>query len=170
MATQRKTDLVGEMSEKVQKAKVMIFADYIGIKHKQLEQLRKLLKKVEGEVFISKNTLMERAMGNLSDAAKPFLKQNTATVFSYGDEVAPLKELLKFFKETNLGKIKGGFMGTTMMSDTDVDRLSKLPGKQVLLAQLAGQLNAPVQGLHYALSWNINKLVWALSAVKEKKS
>lgn len=169
MATQRKIDQVTELTEKVAKAKAMYLVDYRGIKHKQLEELRKTLKKNDGEFVVTKNRLLKRALGDKATILEANLEQTTATVFSYGDEISPLKEVLKFFKAVNLGKAKVGLMGNTLMSETDVVRLSALPNKEVLLGMLVRQLNGPVQGLHYALSWNLNRLAWALNAVKEKK-
>jgi large subunit ribosomal protein L10 len=170
MATQKKIETVSELSEKITKSRSIVFADYTGIKHKQMETLRKSLRKVGAEFVVTKNKLLERSLGDNAASVKSLLRENTGTLFSYDDEVAGLKELLKFFKLVALGKTKGGLMGNTAMTDSDVARLSKLPGKQVLLGQLAGQLKSPISGLHYALSWNMNRLVWALNSVKEKKS
>jgi large subunit ribosomal protein L10 len=61
-------------------------------------------------------------------------------------------------------------LGDAMLSEKEVAKLATLPSKQILLGKLVGQLNAPIQGLHYALQWNLNKLVWALNSVKEKKA
>ena len=46
MATQKKIDAVKEMTDKISRAKSIIFADYIGLKHKQLEELRKKMRTV----------------------------------------------------------------------------------------------------------------------------
>lgn len=170
MPTQKKIETVNELTEKVTKARSIMFADYTGIKHKQMETLRKTLKKNGAEFVVTKNKLIERSLGDSAKSVAAYLKENTGTLFNYDDEVAGLKELLKFFKLVALGTIKGGLLGTTILTDKDIDRLSKLPGKQVVLGQLAGQLKAPLFGLHHALSWNINKLVWGLNAVKGKKS
>jgi large subunit ribosomal protein L10 len=170
MATQKKIDVVGELTEKIGKSKSIVFTEYSGIKHKQLEELRKSLKKTGGEFVVTKNKLMERALTDKAGLVKEELKSSTATLFAYEDEVAPLKVLLKFFKTVNLGKTKGGLIGSTVLTGRDVTRLSQLPGREVLLGRLVGQLNAPIQGLHHALSWNLNKLVWALSAIKDKKA
>lgn len=169
MATQRKIDTVNALTEKVQKAKVIVLADYRGIKHKQLEELRRGLKKTDGEFMIAKNRLILRALGDHASTLKDSLTEQTAVLFAYADEVAPLKELLKFFKNVGIGKTKAGLMGATVMGEAELTRLAALPTREVLLGKLVGQLNAPIQGLHYALSWNINKLVWALNAVKGKK-
>lgn len=170
MATQKKIDTVNELQDKIGKAKAFIFTEYAGLKHKQLEELRKALAKTNGEFVVTKNKLMERALGGKSANVKEYLKESTATLFCYADEVAPLKDILKFFKASGMGKTKGGMLGDTVMNASEVDRLSQLPNKNVLLGKLVGQLNAPIQGLHYALSWNMNKLVWALNAVKSKKT
>lgn len=170
MPTQKKIDTVKEFSEKIARAKSVILADYRGLKHKQLEELRKALKKAEGEFVVIKNRLLRKALGEKAQSLADSLKDTTAALFAYADEVAPLRELVNFFKGTGAGKTKGGLLGDQALSEADVARLSSLPTRQALLGRLVGQLNAPIQGLHYALSWNINKLVYAINAVKEKKS
>lgn len=170
MATQKKIDTVSALSDKAGKAKVMVFTDYRGLKHKQLEELRRNLKKTDGEFVVAKNTLISRSLGTQADSVREHLKEATGILFSYKDEVAPLKEMLKYFKAAGVGKAKAGLMGTNFMSEADLAKFASLPSREVLLGRLVGQLNAPIQGLHYALNWNINKLVWALNAVKAKKS
>lgn len=169
-AKQKKIDTVSELTEKIKKSRSIIFSDYTGIKHKQLETLRKTLKKNGAEFVVTKNKLLERSLEKeTATSVHTLLKENTGTLFSYEDEVAGLKELLKFFKTVALGKIKGGMLGTNVLSESDIDRLAKLPAKQILLGQLVGQMKAPIYGLHRALQWNINTLVWGLNAVKSKK-
>ncbi len=169
-AKQRKIDAVANLTDKLSKAKVVVLADYRGLKHKQLEELRKVLKKDKGELVVAKNRLVKRALGDKAGAVEANLTEATAVLFSYEDEVAPLKDLLKFFKTAGMGKTKGGLMGDAFMSDADLSRLASLPTREVLLGKLVGQLNAPIQGLHHALQWNLNKLVWVLNSVKEKKT
>ena len=178
MATQRKIDAVTDLTAKLAKAKSIVLADYRGLKHKQMEELRKVLKKSEGELTVGKNRLFLKAftlskaegLGAKAETIKNALNDTTAALFAYADEVAPLKELLKYFKTAGAGKTKAGLLGTQVLSDAEMTRLAALPSREVLLGRLVGQLNAPIQGLHNALNWNINKFVWALSAVKEKKT
>ena len=170
MATQRKIDTVTSLSSQLSRAKSVVVADYRGLKHKQLEYLRKNLKKVEGEFTIAKNRLFKRALGDNAEKLADSLSQTTAILFAYGDEVAPIRELLKFFKTAGFGTPKAGLLGSVALTQSDVTKLSNLPSRNILLGQLALQLNAPIQGLHYALSWNIQKLVYALNAVKATKS
>lgn len=168
--TPKKIEVVTSLTDKVGRAKSIVFADYRGLKHKQMEELRKLLKKTEGEIVVAKNRLMKRALGDKATPVESLLTDTTAALFSYADEIAPLKELAKFFKAAGAGKTKGGLLGKTLLTDVDVERLALLPTREALLTQLARQLQTPIRGLHYALLWNLNKLVWALTAVKNTKS
>lgn len=170
MATQKKIDTVVELTEKVNKAKAIYLVDYRGLKHKQLEDLRHKLKKLSAEFVVTKNRLLKRALGDKVAALQSHLEQTTATLFSYADEIAPLKEILKFFKMATFGSAKAGLLAGITITGSDLVRLSSIPPRLILLGTLVRQLNAPIQGLHYALSWNINKLAWALQAVKEKKA
>jgi len=170
MATQKKIETVQEMTEKVNNAKSIVFAQYQGIKHKQLEELRKALRKANAELVVSKNRLLLRALGEQGQVVQDVLQNDTAAVFSYVDEVAGVKELNKFLKSVNLGKTKGGLLNGQALSEKDVNNLAELPSKDVLLGKLVGQMIAPLYGLHHSLSWNINKLVWSLNAIKEKKA
>ena len=168
--TQRKIDAVTELTDKIGKAKSIVLADYRGLKHKQLEELRRALKKTDADFSVTKNRLFAKALGDKAKSIEGQLKESTAALFAYADEVAPLTVLLKFFKTAGFGKTKGGLLGDKVLTDADVTKLAALPARPVLLAQLVGQLNAPIQGLHYALNWNFNKLVWALNSIKEKKT
>ncbi len=179
--TPKKAETVTALTDKVARAKSIVLAEYQGVKHKQLEELRRKLKKTDAEFVVAKNRLLKRALhasqsaqgkpsADSIKAIEPLLEQPNASLFAYGDEVAPLKELIKFFKAVGFGKAKGGLLGTVTLSEEDVTRLATLPAREVLLGSLARQLNAPIQGIHSALQWNLNKLAWALNAVKEKKA
>lgn len=169
MATQKKIDTVQKLTDNIAKAKSIVFADYTGLKHKQLEDLRKKLRLVGAEFMVTKNKLLERALGEQSPSIKSTITNATGALFNYDDEVSGIKELLQFFKKANAGKTKAGFLGNAVLSGEDVIRLSCIPGRDALLGQLACQLMAPIQGLHYALSWNLNKFVWVLNSIKEQK-
>ena len=148
MATQKKIDTVTLLNDKISRAKSMVFVDYRGLKHKQMEELRRTLKKHQGELTVAKNRLMLKALDSAEKGLNPvkeFLSDTTATLFAYADEVAPLKELLKFLKVAGVGKTKGGLLGGAMLTDAEVTRLAALPTRDVLLARLVGQLNAPIQ-------------------------
>lgn len=168
---QKKIDLVKEYKEKVDRSNGLVFADYQGLTHQQLERLKRALKKIDGEFIITKNTLILRALEgkNITDDDKIYFNKPTATLFMYGDVVEPLKELAKVVKELNLPNIKFGIIEGNSVPAHDVIKLSTLPPMDVLRSQLLGQMMSPVQGFHRALRWNLQSLVMTLNAVAQKK-
>jgi large subunit ribosomal protein L10 len=169
---QAKEKIVGELTEKVEKAKGMVFANYQGLTHLQLEALKKAMKKANGEFVATKNSLILRALDGKVDtsAEKDKFTQPTATLFMYDDVVEPLKALAKTVKEYKLPVIKFGILEGNVITDKEVMKLSTLPALPVLRAQLLGQMKAPISGLHRALNWNLQQLVLTLNAIKDKKA
>lgn len=166
---QKKKDIVNNLTSDLKDAKSIVLADYRGMTMKQLEDLRKSLRAVNAKFIVAKNTLLKISLGEMGEKLSEYFKEPTAVLISKGDEVAPLKELAKFFKTFQKPVIKAGILGKDILTRQDVDRLSKLPTREVLLAQLLGGLNSPITGLVYALNGNIQKLVFVLKEVKNGK-
>ncbi len=173
MPSQKKIDTVKKLKTKLEKAKAIFLTDYRGLTHQQLEQLKKALKKIEAEYIVVKNRLLKIAIKQCNNATMEQcdneLQNPTAILFSYGDEIAAIKELAKFIKNVQLPKIKIGIFAGKVATPTDFLKLSSLPDKNTLLTMLVGRLNSPISGLHYALSWNLRRLVTVLENIKEKK-
>ena len=164
---QKKTDIISELSEKFGKAKAVVFTNYQGITHKQLEGFKKAIKPLNAEYVVAKNSLLTLALSEnkIKLSEEQALDGQTGTLFLYDDVISPLKALAKTIKELNLPSVKFGIMENDFISGEQVLKLSTLPTKEVLLAQLVGGLKSPIFGLHRALSWNLQKLVFALNAV-----
>ncbi|HVA96504.1 MAG TPA: 50S ribosomal protein L10 [Candidatus Acidoferrales bacterium] len=169
---QKKEQLVAELKEKVAKSNGIIFANYQGLTHQQLENLKKNLKKAESEFVAVKNTLLQIALeGKIDQAAtKEFFTQPTGAMFIYNDIVDPLKELTKTIKEFKMPVIKFGILDGKVVTDQEVTKIASLPPLPVLQAQLLGQMKAPISGLHRALQWNLQSLVMTLKAIESKKA
>lgn len=149
----------------------MVFTNYQGLTHQQLENFKRNLKKTNAEFVVIKNTLMKRSLAdkNLSDSDKEAFKQPTGTMFMYGDPVEPLKVLAKLIKEVELPKVKFGLIDGKVVDSDGIMRLSTLPPLPILRVQLLGQMKSPIEGLHRALIWNIQSLVMTLNAIKDNK-
>jgi large subunit ribosomal protein L10 len=169
---QKKAAIVAEVNDKAKKATAVVFTNYQGMTHLQLESLRKALKAVNAELAITKNTLLKIALADsgFGEAAKDqVFEQPTAAIYAYGDVVAPLKEIAKSVKTLKLPLIKFGIYEGKVLSEAQVNTLSTLPPKEVLIAQFVGTLKSPLFGLHRALNWNMQKLVLTLKAVEKSK-
>lgn len=159
-----------QLTDELTKAKAVVFADYKGMSMSQLSDLRNKLYDQQAKFTITKNTLLRIA---LKDAGKPaiddVLQGPVATLFAYDDEISPLKILVKTFKDNNIGKIKAGILGSELMDEYKVIKLSTLPSKDDLRSKLVGTLVAPISGLQSVLFGNIRNLVYALSAIQKSR-
>ncbi|MDP3758210.1 MAG: 50S ribosomal protein L10, partial [Candidatus Daviesbacteria bacterium] len=96
---QQKEEAVTKLTEKLSRAKALVFTDYKGMNMKQLSDLRDKLREVDSEFTVTKNTLLERSLP-ASNFQLPVssLEGPTATLFAYDDEISPIKILVKALK------------------------------------------------------------------------
>lgn len=166
----QKKETVTALSEKLGRMRSMVFANYEGLPVKDIEALRKELKKEGIEYTVTKKTLLSRAAAEAKLNFDPQeLPGNFATVISYGDEVAPARVISLFAKTHDMLKIVAGVLEGKLIDSKATLALSKLPSKQELLGMLVGTLNAPVSGFVNVLAGNLRGLVTVLSAIKDKK-
>ena len=65
--------------------------------------------------------------------------------------------------------MKAGFIDGGAVDAKSIDALAKLPSKEVLLAQVLGGLNGPIQGFANVLNGTMRGLVIALNAIAKKQ-
>ncbi len=166
---QQKEEQVTKLTEKLGRAKALVFADYKGMTMKQLSDLRDKLREVQGEFSVTKNTLLSRSLQTTNYELPTDLEGPTATLFAYDDEISPIKILVKALKDAALGRVKGGFLGSLTLDEAKILQLSTLPSKDELRAKTVGVLVAPLQGMVSVLQGNLRNLVYALSELQKQK-
>jgi len=171
MKKQDKIFEVENLNAKIKAAKTVALIDYRGIKVNQINQLREKVRQAGGELQVTKNNLLYRALKENSYPVKKgeYTTGPTLALFSNADEITPLKALVEFGKGLSLLPLKIGFMAEKILSGEELTRFAALPGKKELQAKLVGILIGQPQKLVYALNWNIQKLVLVLNAVKTQK-
>jgi len=171
MPTKQKINAVAHLTEQMQNAKAVVFTDYRGLTVTQIQTLRKELAKHDASIEVTKNTLMSIAAKQADKSVdEEVLKGPTATLFAFGDEVAPLKALVNFAKEQELPTIKSGFLGAEVLTAAQVSALAALPGRDELIAKTVGSIKSPLNGLVNVLNGNVRGLVYALAAIRDQKS
>ncbi len=165
-----KVAVVDEVTGKLQAADAVIVTEYRGMKVGQLAGLRRQLRDQGGEYKVYKNTLARFAAQNAGVAELADLMVGpTALAFVEGDAAAVAKVLRDAARTNPLLIIKGGSMSGKTLSAKDVEALADLPSREVLLAQFAGALQAPLvktAGLLQALPRNF---AYGLKALIEQK-
>lgn len=174
MATQKKIEAVEKLIEKLSQAKTIVLADYQGLNHQQLEDLRKAVKRAKGDFVVVKNNLLKIASEKtglsklstlVSDQSGPI-----ALLLAYDDEILPLKEIASYAKQFRFPSLKTGILSGELLNSDQLAVVAALPGKEVLLGRVVGQIKSPLSGLHNALSWNLRKLTLTLNAIQKQKS
>lgn len=164
----KKKEIVVALGEKIAKQKAMVFADFTGLKVKDLNDLKIKLKENGAEFKVAKKTLMTIVFKEKHIAADPKkMAGEMALVMGYADEVSPAKVVYEFSKTNKNIKILGGYLENKEIGLAEVVALAQLPGKQQLLANLVGSLSAPASNFACVLQANITGLVRVLSLAKK---
>ena len=165
-ARAKKETIVAEISNQLQSATGVVFVNYQGLTHKQIEELKKALKEASATFTVTKNTLLKLSLDK-SDTFKGKVSENifndpTAVIFISGDPVEALKKLAKATKDFGFPKLKSGVLDGATLDEAQLIKLSTLPNRNTLIAQFVGTLNSPIQGLVVVLNGNLQKLVYVL--------
>ena len=92
----------------------------------------------------------------------------TALALLKDDASAVAKILFEFAKDAPVS-VKGAIVDGRLFDGPQTEELSKLPGRDQLLAQLMSTMQAPLQYLVYAMNGVTQKLVRVLQAIADKK-
>lgn len=164
MPTEKKVKAVQDIQDWLDGATIVISTNYSGLPVSDITGLRRALREKEVRYKVVKNTLAYLA----ADAAgKPELKRiiqgPSAIAFGYGEPTDPARAIADFIRENRSAlQIRGALLDGDVLDGAQVQQLANLPGKDVLLAQLLGQIQAPVSGLVNVLSGPISGLARVL--------
>lgn len=166
-----KVAVVDEVRTRLSTASAALLTEYRSLKVGDLARLRQSVRQAGGEYRIYKNTLVRLAVRELDvDGLEELLVGPTAITFVDGDAVAVAKAL-RDFSRTNPGlTVKGGVLGTRVLSAADTGALADVAPRDVQLAQLAGALAAPLAKMAGLLQAVPRSFAYGLSALIEKKS
>lgn len=170
MATARKVQLVEDLRNKLENASGVVLADFTGLDVERLTQLRRECRNTDSSFFVIKNTLALRAIEQVGmEGLGEFLDGPTGWAITGGDAVTPAQILSNFAKEHKLPQIKGGFFDGVVASAEDVAAIATLPTKPVLIAQILGLIQSPVQGLAGGLNAVVASLAIAVEEIRKQK-
>ncbi|HEV2810470.1 MAG TPA: 50S ribosomal protein L10 [Acidimicrobiales bacterium] len=166
-----KVAVVTEVRDRLSSSSGAVLTEYRGLKVADLAALRRSVGDAGGDYRIFKNTLVRLAAADLGlTELDPLLVGPTAIAFIDGDAVAVAKALRDFARTNPNLTIKGGLLGTTVLSAADAGALADVAPREVILAQLAGALAAPLQKMAGLLQALPRNFAYGLSALVEKRS
>ena len=164
-----KEQVIGELHEKMAKAKVAIVAEPKGLTVAVVTDLRKKLRDSKVEYRVVKNTLAARAAkGTPVEALAEKFVGPTAIVMSYDDVVTPAKLLADFMKDRENFTIRTAVVEGRVIDAKGVQALAKMPGLQELRAQIAAMIAQPATKLARVIGTPGTQLARVLGARREQ--
>ena len=152
-------------------ASIIMVADFKGMSVEEMTRLRVKLRGAGGQLLVVKNTLARIAFtGSQHDAIKDMFRENCILAVGSEDPIAVTKAFIDFQKTSKTLKVRHGCMDKKVLSYAQLEALSKLPGRQELLAMTLGTLNAVPTNFVSLLSNTIRGMLYALKAIETKKA
>ena len=176
-----KVAVVDEVRERLDATSAALLTEYRGLDVAAISDLRRALRDVGGEYKIYKNTLVRFAVRDLGLELEDLLTGPTAIAFitekpdgSPGDAVDVAKALRDFGRTNPSLVVKGGVLGTTLLTADEARALAEVEPREVLLAKLAGAIAAPMvqlagllEALPRSFAYGLKALIDQLGGVPE---
>jgi len=122
-------------------------------------------------MFVAKNSVARRALkGSGFDAVVKTIEGPCGLIFVNEEPIIVSKALCNFSKGHEQLKLEAAFLEDKVLVQKDIEALAKLPGKEVLRAQLVALLNSPISGLVVTLNRVLAKFVYCLDQIRQKKT
>jgi large subunit ribosomal protein L10 len=169
MNRDQKAAVVEEIAEQIRAAEAIFAVDYRGLSVAQAADLRVRLRDADAKFRIVKNSLSERAADRAgAEALKPLLEGPTALALVRGDAALAAKALNDTARTLRILDFKGGVLNGSALSADDVRAIARLPGREMLHAQLVGTVAAPLTALVRTLNAMIGGLALQLQAIADQ--
>jgi large subunit ribosomal protein L10 len=147
MLRSEKERVVAELAKRLTDTDTLMVADYRGLTMPEIDELRTRLLEAGARFTVVKNTLTKRAAEEAGTTeVLELIDGPTAIAFleADGDPVAVAKVLNETARANEVLVIRGGLLEGTVVGDAEIKRLATLPPAEVLRAQLAGAVFAPL--------------------------
>jgi large subunit ribosomal protein L10 len=165
MPTQRKTDAVADLTDKLSRTQMTLVTDYRGLTVAEISDLRKRLRDTGAELIVAKNTLTIIAAKETGfEGLEPLLVGPTALAFAFQDAAKTAKAINDYNKGPRKLVIRGGMLGKSVLGATALDQVSTLPTREQVLAQIVGGVSSPVAGVVGVINAAITNVLYVLQA------
>lgn len=142
---EQKEAQVAKIKAMLEKAKAFVIVDYMGLTVAEDTELRNAFRKNKVNYHVLKNTLLRIALNELGyKQFDKYLEGPTSIAISLDDVIAPAKVSIDKVSTLKKMHVKCGMVEGKFMSEKECEALSKLPSKEMLIAQLLSMLLAPI--------------------------
>lgn len=165
---EQKKAVVAQLSERLKNSCAGVLVNYSGITVADDTKLRKELREAGVNYTVVKNRLLARAAEDAGiNGLLPVLENTTALATSDSDYVAAARILCGFAEKSKTFEVKSGYLDGEVISLEKITDLSKLPTREVLLANVLGAFQAPISSFARAVQAIVDKSGETAAAVAE---
>ena len=155
---EEKKAIVAALTERLQNSVTGVLVSYKGISVADDTALRKELREAGVQYTVVKNTLLSRACeeANLT-GLQGTLEGTTALATSDDDYAAAARILNNYAKKSKTFELKGGYLDGEVVDMATIERIAKLPTREILLANVLGAFQAPIASFARAVQAIVDK-------------
>ena len=170
MPTEAKKAAVAELTEALSASNATIVADYRGLTVSDIQAVRRALRSEGISYRVVKNRLAKIAAKDAGrEELNDLLDGPTGLAMGAGDEVTLARVFLDAIRPYKTVVVRGGVIGAARIDADSITRMSQLPPREVLLAQLAGGMASPLAAMASLFAAPLRNLGYALSQLADKK-
>ena len=170
MNKSQKDNIVRGLQERLGKASGAFLVDYQGLKVETLTKLRHELREANVQFQVVKNRLLVIACEGTDTAVlRDHITGPSGLAITYEDVIKPAKVLTNFSRENEALEIKVGQINGKVVDLRAINKLAKLPPREILLSQLLFTLSGVPASFVRVLSEIPRRMVTVLEAIKRQK-
>ena len=164
----QKEEVVKELGQIFTDSGVVVVAHYAGLSVAEMQDFRGRMRDAGGSVRVAKNRLAKIAVeGTACESMSDLLTGMTVLAYSE-DPVAAAKATMSFAKDNDKLVVLGGSMGGEALDASGVERVSKMPSREELIADIVGLIGAPASNIAGAIGGPASTIASILSTIEER--
>lgn len=155
----QKSEELKRLKDKLPKSKITVFTSFStagekGLSVAQMTELKRLLRTMKSEYFVTKKTLMDLALKDKKYDGLDMYKMegSIGLVIGEDDPYSIAKKIYEFSRKNPSLHFWGAVLEGKFVGKEGFLEVARMPSKEVLIGRLLGMLTYPMRGLAVALS------------------
>lgn len=167
---EKKAKIIGEIKEKANVSKSIIFLNFRGETVVKTTKLKKELAKKDSSYKVAKKTLIKKAL--IDSGVKgdyPDFKGELSLVFSQTENITDVLKFLSGMAKEGKFKVMGGVFENEFKDLNFMSALSKIPRREEIYYQFVNVLNSPLKQTVDVFQGGILNFIRILDQISKKK-
>ena len=145
---EQKAAMTADYEQWLNKSQAVFLMAFSNMQQNSVDALRAKVRDAGGELHVVKNTLFKRVLDQAGmQQSVEFFEGTTIATFAFTDAAGMAKVINESLARQEVFKVKGGYLGKSMVSEAQLKALADLPPLPVIRAMLLGTLLAPASKL-----------------------